>query len=99
MLEQGSQSADFWAVFCRRSVSTKETKGIKHMQKEGTGSQPSWTEAPAQKIQPEDNPEPRRTQIPSLYDWLAFHPQHSDKVLVVKNNYKQHHQRMFPVIQ
>lgn len=48
MLEEGSQSADFWAVFCRRSVSAEEIKVIKHMQK-GTGSQPSWTKAPAQK--------------------------------------------------
>lgn len=61
ILEQGSRSADFCTVFCRRLVSTKEIKVIKHMQKEGTGSQPSWTEAPAQKTRPEDNPEPCRT--------------------------------------
>lgn len=62
MLEHGSQSADFWAVFCRRSVSAEEIKVIKHMQKGGTGSQPSWTKAPAQKKpEPEYSPEPRRT--------------------------------------
>lgn len=65
------------------------------MQNEGAGKQPARAEALPKKPNPNINLSHAEHWNP-LTTCLAFDPQHSDKILAVKNNYKPN---SFPVIQ